>query len=140
MKIYNYCKIAKALLYLKAEGLHIQSKRGELKMNNKYVVVFVLALFLVFAFQGFVSSQGILAPAGSLGMYSVRGLYKFKQEEKWNAYGYGSLGYLQYDYYYGSESSMAFGVSLRRFFFQCWYKGLSPVHKNSILLYFRLEM
>ena len=110
-------------------------------MIKKYFSVFVIALFLILAFQGFssaqekrdfrigfmysypsyglsgimevndkISVQGIMAPAGVVGMYSVRGLYTFEEREKWFTYGYGSIGMWNYDYLNDSESSFGFSA------------------------------
>ncbi len=39
-----------------------------------------------------ISLQAILGFAGAANSYAVRGLYRFKHEQSWNAYGYASVG------------------------------------------------
>ena len=59
-----------------------------------------------------VSVQGVAAPFGEVTTFAVRGLYRFRDEPGWNAYGYGSVG--MYNYTAGSidENTTGFGAGV----------------------------
>lgn len=63
-----------------------------------------------------VSVQGILEAFGYLKAYTGRGIYRFKRESVWNAYGYGMVGMWSYSYdadwdrAKGTETAMCFGA------------------------------
>lgn len=67
-----------------------------------------------------VSVQGILGMFGDLRTYAGRGIYRFRREPLWNAYGYGMVGmwsgsYSKWDAYRGdyveeTETAMGFGA------------------------------
>ncbi len=58
-----------------------------------------------------ISLQAILGFGGAANAYAVRGLYRFKHEQSWNAYGYGSVGLWTYRHWHrGSESALGFGA------------------------------
>jgi len=59
-----------------------------------------------------VSVQGVAAPFGDVTTFAVRGLYRFREEPGWNAYGYGSFG--MYNYTAGTidESKTGFGAGV----------------------------
>jgi hypothetical protein len=44
-----------------------------------------------------ISVQGILGFLGTVNSYTVRGIYKFKKEQFYNLYGFGSLGMMTWD-------------------------------------------
>ncbi len=46
-----------------------------------------------------ISVQGILGFIGDLKTYAGRGIYRFRREDKWNAYGYGMVGAWSYTGY-----------------------------------------
>ena len=44
-----------------------------------------------------ISVQGILGFLGTINSYTVRGIYKFKKEQFYNLYGFGSLGMMSWN-------------------------------------------
>ena len=58
-----------------------------------------------------VAIQGVIGLLGTVNSYSVRGIYKFKQKQFYNLYGFGSVGLWTWDggRYYGSESVFGIG-------------------------------
>ena len=55
-------------------------------------------------------AQGVAGLLGDVTNYSVRGLYKFKEKNHYNLYGYGSLGMWQWDNYFHDETVMGYGA------------------------------
>jgi len=58
-----------------------------------------------------ITGQAVVGFLGDLSHYSVRGLYKFKKEQFYNMYGYGSLGLWTWDSdYSGWKDESVVGV------------------------------
>ena len=58
-----------------------------------------------------ISAQGVIGFFGDLNNYSVRGNYKFKKDQFWDMYGFGSLGLWTWDGYgsFADESVVGIG-------------------------------
>ena len=59
-----------------------------------------------------ITGQAVIGFLGALNNYSVRGIYKFKKEQFYNMYGYGSLGLWTWDsdhHLYDDESVVGVG-------------------------------
>ena len=57
-----------------------------------------------------ITGQAVVGFLGTLNNYSVRGLYKFKKEQFYDMYGYGSLGLWTWsDSFYADESVVGVG-------------------------------
>jgi len=67
-----------------------------------------------------ISVQGILGFIGDLKTYAGRGLYRFRKEDGWNAYGYGLIGawsytgikFTGYSFEETTETVMGFGAGV----------------------------
>ena len=55
------------------------------------------------------AAQGIVGFFGNVSNYSVRGLYKFKQQDHLSLYGYGSVGMWAWNNAFYDENVLGFG-------------------------------
>lgn len=57
-----------------------------------------------------ISAQAIIGFFSHLKTYAARGLYRFRQEDNWNLYGYGMIGIWNYGAFGVSETVVGFGA------------------------------
>ncbi len=86
-----------------------------------------------------ISVQGIVGLMGDLKMYAGKGIYKFRKEPYWNAYGYGTIGRWSYPGYKWeewdlveiTETTMGFGVGVGiEYDWRGWDPKLPPIFGN----------
>lgn len=66
-------------------------------------------LSVKYRYTDIVTVQGTLGAFGTLKNYGVRGLYTFRAEEKYDLYGFGSVGLWKWDGFL-AESAVGFGA------------------------------
>ncbi len=78
------------------------------------------------------AAQAILGFLGNLNTIAGRGLYTFREEQHWDAYGYGMLGYWSYGAAgISRESAIGFGVGAGfQYDWRAFDDGLPPIFWN----------
>jgi len=84
--------------------------------------------------------QGILGAFGDLKLYGGRGIYRFRQEQRWNTYGYGLIGAWSYKgieidsnftWKETTETVVGFGAGVGvEYDWRAWVPGLPPIWSN----------
>jgi len=91
----------KALIAVAMLGLSTQANASELSNKNLYAGFQSSwpshGLSVKMDFTDKITGQAVVGFLGALNNYSVRGLYKFKQESFYSMYGFGSLGLWTWD-------------------------------------------
>ncbi len=78
-----------------------------------------------------ISAEAVLGFFGVLSHYGVRGLYTLKDEDYWNAYAFGTAGFLTWDGLFKDESSVVFGGGVGiEYDWQAFNEDLPPISWN----------